>query len=197
MLTLRPTAELLILAIWRPSSADAKAGRRYRLAHRAVADSFWRAVATTVWVAERQRTLVVAVNEPTAEVKYFESNATKTSLAKLLAVALRRWTVERSFRLAKQEAGLLHLEGRDYTALIRHLTLALVVLGFVATHTERLRGKTSQDHGRAGAPGAQPSLRRDLSTPSGSTGAEAHERGHLLLPAAQRTGDAFTQEATA
>jgi hypothetical protein len=32
-------------------------------------------------------------------------------------------------------------EGRSYTGLMRHLTLALVVLGFVATQTERLRGE--------------------------------------------------------
>ena len=36
----------------------------------------------------------------------------------------------------------MHYEGRDSTGLTRHLTLALVVFGFVATHTERLRGKT-------------------------------------------------------
>jgi hypothetical protein len=55
----------------------------------------------------------------------------------VLAVAFRRWTVEHAFRLGKQEAGLVDYEGRDYTGLLRHLTLALVVLGFVATHTER------------------------------------------------------------
>jgi hypothetical protein len=49
--------------------------------------------------------------------------------------------VEHGFRLAKQEAGLMHYEGRDYTGLMRHLILALVVLGFVATQTERLQGK--------------------------------------------------------
>jgi SRSO17 transposase len=62
----------------------------------------------------------------------------------VLAVAFRRWTVEHSFRLGKQEAGLMHFEGRDYVGPIRHLVLALVVLGFVATHTERLRGKNPQ-----------------------------------------------------
>lgn len=35
-------------------------------------------------------------------------------------------------------------EGRTYTGLIRHLTLALVVLGFVAVHTARLRGENPQ-----------------------------------------------------
>lgn len=35
-------------------------------------------------------------------------------------------------------------EGRDYTGLMRHLILALVVLGFVVTHTERLRGENPE-----------------------------------------------------
>ena len=67
----------------------------------------------------------------------------------MLAVAFRRATVEHAFRLAKQEAGLMHYEGRDYTGLIRHLTLALVVLGFVAAHTERLRGEKPAGDGRS------------------------------------------------
>jgi SRSO17 transposase len=124
----------------RLAAADAKAGRRYRLAHRTVPDSVWRAVAATVWVAGREHTLVVTPNEATAEVKYFLTNATGGSVARVLAVAFRRWAVEHGFRLGKQEAGLLHYEGRDYTGLIRHLILALVVLGFVVRHTERLRG---------------------------------------------------------
>jgi SRSO17 transposase len=120
--------------------SDARRGRRHRLAHRTVRDSVWRATAATVWVADREHTLIVAVNEATAEVKYFVTNAAHTPLVRVLAVAFRRWTVKHAFRLGKQEAGLMHYEGRDYTALIRHLILALVVLGFVAAHTERLRG---------------------------------------------------------
>ena len=34
----------------------------------------------------------------------------------------------------------MHYEGRDYTGLLRHLILALVVLGFVATHTRAAAG---------------------------------------------------------
>ena len=177
--------------------ADAKAGRRYRLAHRTVADSAWRAAAATVWVAGRKHTLVVAVNEATAEVKYFLSNATGVSLARVLAVAFRRWAVEHCFRLGKQEAGLLHYEGRHYTGLMRHLTLALVVLGFVATHTERLRGEKPAGHRGAGVPGAQPAVRRRLPAAPGCPGGEAHQRGHPLPPEAQRAGDEISQEAAA
>jgi SRSO17 transposase len=177
--------------------ADAKAGRRYRLAHRTVADSVWRAVGRTVWVAGRKHTLIVAINEATAEVKYFLTNATTAPLARVLAVAFRRWTVEHSFRLGKQEAGLMHYEGRDYLGLMRHLILALLVLGFVATHTERLRGEKPAGHGGASMSGAQPALRRDLPPPPRDPRAATHQRSHLLPPATQRTGDEVSQETAA
>src|SRR5215217_1580968 len=54
----------------------ARSGKRHRIAHRTVKASFWRAATATVWVAGREHTLVVAVNESTAEVKYFLTNAT-------------------------------------------------------------------------------------------------------------------------
>jgi hypothetical protein len=50
-------------------------------------------------------------------------------------------------------------EGRHYTGLVRHLTLALVVLGFVATHTERLRGEKPGGDGGTGVPGTESALR--------------------------------------
>ena len=138
----------------RLTADDAKAGRRFRLKRKTTKDSVWRATKTKVFVAGRQQTLIVAINEATAEVKYFVTNAMKASLAQVLTVAFRRWTVEHGFRLGKQEAGLMHYEGRDYLGLMRHLIMSLVVLGFVATHTERLRGEKSKDHGGASVPGA-------------------------------------------
>lgn len=92
----------------RLSRAQAKKGKRYRLAHQTVADSVWRASARRVWVAGRLHLLIVAINEATAEVKYFLTNAATVPLRRLLAVAFRRWTVEHSFRVGKQEAGLMH-----------------------------------------------------------------------------------------
>jgi SRSO17 transposase len=151
----------------RLSTADAKRGPRFRLSHQTVRGSVWRAAAARVWVAGREHALIVAINEATAEVKYFLSNAAAVAVARLLAVAFRRFSVEQGFRLGKQEAGLLDYEGRDYTGLIRHLTLALVVLGFVATQTERLRGEKPTGDGRAGVPGPQPALRAGLSAAAG------------------------------
>lgn len=181
----------------RLSMAEAKKGRRYRLAHQTVADSVWRASARQVWVAGRLQLLIVAINEATAEVKYFVSNATEVPLTRLLAVAFRRWTVEHSFRLGKQEAGLMHYEGRDYTGLIRHLVLTLVVLGFVATQTERLRGEKSAGDGGASVPGVKPAVREDLSSSSRRSRSAACQRGHSLSPTTQRSGDKVSQEKAA
>ncbi len=58
--------------------------------------------------------LVTAINEATGEVKYFVTNAIEEPLDRVLAVAFRRATIEHAFRLAKQEAGLMHYEGRQY-----------------------------------------------------------------------------------
>ena len=109
----------------------------------------------------------MAINEATAEVKYFLSNAAAVAVARLLAVAFRRFSVEQRFRLGKQEAGLLDYEGRDYTGLLRHLILALVVLGFVATQTERLRGEKPAGDGGAGVPGPQPARSAGVSASAG------------------------------
>lgn len=178
-------------------AADAKRGKRYRLTHRTVPDSVWRARTATVWVAGREYLLIVAINEATAEVKYFLSNAVSTAVAQLLAVAFCRWNVEHSFRLAKQEAGLMHYEGRDYTGLMRHLILALAVLGFVATQTERLRGEKSACDSGTGMPSVKPALRDGITSSSAGSAEAASQRSHLLSPAAKRAGDQIPQETAA
>lgn len=181
----------------RLTAAAARRGRRYRLAHHTVRDSVWRASSAVVWVANRPHTLIVAINEATAEVKYFLTNATGESLTRVLTVAFRRWTVEHTFRLAKQEAGLMHYEGRDYTGLTRHLILALIVLGFVAMHTQRLRGEKSPGDGRASVPSAQPSLRRAVPPSAARPRVAAYEPDHQLPPEPQPTGHEVPQETAA
>ncbi|CAN5526176.1 hypothetical protein BH11PLA2_BH11PLA2_47240 [soil metagenome] len=103
-------------------------------------------------VQGRRYTLIVAINEATAEVKYFLANG-QASLRRLLQVAFRRWTVEHCFRVAKQETGLMHFEGRHHAGLLRHLTLSLLVMAFVAIHTDRLRGEKPGGDAGAGLPG--------------------------------------------
>lgn len=158
--------------------------RRFRIPRTTLADQVWRAKGARVWAARGWHTLVTAVNEATGEVKYFVTNAARESVGRVLAVGFRRATVEHAFRVAKQEAGLMHYEGRDHTGLIRHLTLSLIVLGFVATHTERLRGGKPGGDAGAGVPGVERPVRRAAPPASGRRGNPAHERGDLLPSAA-------------
>ena len=110
-------------------------------------------------LSERTYWLIVARNAGTGEVKYFLSNAPPdTPVEKLLRVGFSRWNVEHTFRVAKTEIGFSHFEGRSYVALMRHMILCLVVMGFVAEHTDRLRGEKSGDHFGAGLPGVEPTL---------------------------------------
>ena len=181
----------------RLTPAASKRGRRYRPARQTVLDVTWRATAAAVWVADRPHTLVVAINEATAEVKYSLTNATAEPLDRVLAVAFRRAVVEHAFRLGKQEAGLMDYEGRDYTGLTRHLVLALVVLGFVAVRTERLRGEKPARHGRASLPSVEHPLRDGVPTPTRHFRPETHQRHHLLSPAPERASREIPQERAA
>lgn len=143
----------------------AQTWRRVRLARQTLAAQVWEVKAAQVYVLRKRRPttrtywLVVARNVATGEVKYFVSNApARTSLAKLLRVAFRRWNVEHLFRVCKSEIGFSHYEGRDYVGLQRHLILCLVIMTFVADQTERLRGKKPRDHARTSMSGAKREL---------------------------------------
>ncbi len=161
------------------------------LARLTLADQVWDVRAGQVYLlrqgrpTERTYWLIVARNETTGAVKYFVSNAPPdTSVEKLLRVAFRRWNVEHAFRVSKTEIGFGHFEGRHYVALMRHLILCLLVMGFVAEQTDRLRGEKSRDHPGAGVPGLEPALRRLAGQPAGHIGVGAYGRGHRLSPAA-------------
>jgi SRSO17 transposase len=171
--------------------------QRFRLARKTVADQFWRATSKRVWVADGWHLLITAESEKTGEVKFFVSNVVNETLEQLLRVAFRRATIEHAFRLAKQEAGLMHFEGRSYTGLMRHLILALIVLGFVAVHTQRLRGKKSRGDGRASVSGFEPTL-RDIIPPSARCfGTASYQRSNPVSPGQEQASHDFTQETAA
>jgi SRSO17 transposase len=129
--------------------------------------------------------LIVARNVATSQVKYFLSNASvETPVQTLLRVAFCRWNVEHAFRVAKSEIGFSHFEGRSYVALMRHQILCLVVLGFVAEHTDRLRGKKSGDHSGASLPSVEPALPRVAGKSSRHDRGKARSTGHRISPAA-------------
>jgi FOG: Transposase len=140
---------------------------------------------------------VATINEGTGEVKYFLTNATTASVTRVLAVAFRRWTVEHGFRLGKQEAGLMDYEGRNYTGLMRHLSLALIVLGFVATHTERLRGEKPVGDRGAGVPGVESAMRGGVPSPPPRPRNAARQQRHPLPPEAKRPSRQIPQKTAA
>jgi SRSO17 transposase len=179
------------------TAADAKGGRRFRFRRETQANRWWRAKGVTVWADGRAYRLVVAIDQATAEVKYFVTNAVGEQLRRVLAVAFRRATVEHSFRLGKQEAGLMHYEGRQYVGLMRHLTLGLIVMGFVSVHTDRLRGEKSTGDEGAGMSGVERAVRDPVPPPAGDGPDESRRRGDPLPPAAERAGDTLAQEAAA
>jgi len=161
------------------------------LARLTLADQEWAVRAGPVYLlrggqaTQRSYWLIVARNRVTGEVKYLVSNApAETPLEKLLRVAFRRWNVEHTFRVSKSEIGFGHFEGRSHVALLRHLILCLLVLGFVVEHTERLRGEKPGDHAGAGVPGAEPALRSVAGEPPRDFGVGTHGGDHCLSPAA-------------
>jgi SRSO17 transposase len=132
-----------------------------RLARETLQDQVWRVKAARVWLhsadgwSSGTYWLLWASNDETGEEKFFLSNAAAdTSVALLMRVAFRRACVEYCFRVCKSELGFTHFEGRNYQALQRHLSLCLLAFGFVADHTERLRGEKSGANGGTGVPGA-------------------------------------------
>jgi SRSO17 transposase len=131
--------------------------RVVRLARETAEEQVWRVKMGRVWVSSGSGwsagtyVLVWASNDQTGEEKFFVSNAADdVGVGVLMRVAFRRAHVEHAFRVCKSELGFGHFEGRNYVALMRHLSLCVAAMGFVAEHTERLRGGKSRGHDGAG-----------------------------------------------
>lgn len=136
-------------------------------------------------IVNRTYWLIVAHNAKTGEFKYFVSNApADTPLKTLMRVAFSRWHVEHAFRVAKSEVGLSHFEGRSYVSLMRHMILCLLVMGFVAKHTDRLRGEKSGDHDGASLPSPEPTMPHLADKPPRANRTQAHSGSHRVPPAA-------------
>jgi SRSO17 transposase len=123
---------------------------KIKLSRQTLGMQVWEVKAAPIWQMQdkkwstRTYWLIWARNVATGEEKYFLSNApADAKLLTLVRVAFCRWNVEHTFRVAKSELGFTHYEGRNYTGLMRHQTLCLLMLTFVAGHTERLRGEKS------------------------------------------------------
>jgi SRSO17 transposase len=157
-----PTKGRAVEEVVRVSSAfRSQSWQVLRLARETLQDQVWRVKAARLWLhsaagwSSGTYWLLWASNDATGEEKFFLSNAAPdTPVALLVRVAFRRAGVEHCFRVCKSELGFTHFEGRNYQALQRHLSLCLLAFGFVADHTERLRGEKSGGDGGASMPGA-------------------------------------------
>jgi SRSO17 transposase len=169
--------------------------RVLRLTRQTEEDQVWRVKAAQVWLSSgdgwsaRTYWLVWASNDRTGEEKFFLSNAPPEVEAEVLVrVGFRRANVEHALRVCKSELGFGHFEGRNYTALLRHLSLCLVALGFVAGHTQLLRGGKSPRHAGAGVPGAGGVMPAVAGAATADGRASLGVAGHCLPPGTQPRG---------
>jgi SRSO17 transposase len=162
--------------------------QRFHLERQTLGAQEWEAKAARVRLSlggKRTFWLIWARNVRTGEQKYFVSNApARASLRRLLRVGFRRWNVEHALRVSKSEIGFRHFEGRNYVALLRHVTLCLVTLTFVAEQAERLRGEKSGGDAGAGLRSVEPAVRGLAGGVAGDESAGVQVGGHLLSPAA-------------
>jgi SRSO17 transposase len=163
----------------------------FRLARQTLGEQTWQAKAAPVWLCFGGRPsagayrLIWARNERTGEEKYFlAGGAEGSSLGVLLRVGFTRWNVEHGLRLSKSELGFRHFEGRSYAGLMRHLTLCLMTLTFVAGQAADLRGEKSGGDSGAGVPRAELCLHQLAGPAARDDGVAIHVGGHWLPPAA-------------
>ncbi len=165
---------------------------KVKLSRQTVGKQVWEVKAAQVWQMQdgqwstRAYWLIWAKNPETGEEKYFLSNApANAKVQTLLRVGFRRWNVEHAFRVGKSELGFTHYEGRNYTALMRHQTLCLLMLSFVAGHTERLRGEKSGADDGADLQCIEPAEPGMAGEPTGDDSSPAQAGYHRLPPASQ------------
>jgi SRSO17 transposase len=165
---------------------------KVKLTRQTMGTHVWEVKAAQVWQMQDKRWshrtywLIWARNVATGEEKYFLSNAsTDAKLQTLLRVGFCRWNVEHAFRVGKSELGFTHYEGRNYTAMMRHQMLCLLMLTFVAGHTERLRGKKSGSDYGAGMQCVEPAEPGVAGEPPRDDSPRAQARCHRLPPAAK------------
>ena len=92
----------------------------------------------------RRQCLIVARNVLTGEVKYFVANRVpgegKVTFRWLLRVGFSRWSVERCFRVTKDELGMDHYQVRGWRAVHRHFYLTQLSHLFCARMRQRYDG---------------------------------------------------------
>lgn len=125
----RPASKVRKLAA-HSSKFHQQSWQRYRIKDTERGPEVWEVRWLRVWrktedkLPSQQKTLIVARNVRTGEVKYFLSNQVVgrggVTLRWLLHVAFSRWVIEACFRVAKEEMGMDHFEVRGWRCIHRH-----------------------------------------------------------------------------
>ena len=132
--------------------------QRYRIKDTDKGPEVWEVKWAVFWrkgeggLPGRRHCLIVARNVLTQEVKYFVANRVPgergITLRWLLRVAFGRWSVERCFRVAKDELGMDHYQVRGWRCLHRHLYLTQVSHLFCARIRQQYDTPESEESDR-------------------------------------------------
>ena len=128
----RPACEVRNLVKYSPLFQE-QSWQRYRIKDTDQGPEVWEVKWAVFWrkgadgLPHRRHCLIVARNVLTQEVKYFVANRVPgergSTVRWLLRVAFGRWSVERCFRVAKDELGMDHYQVRGWRCLHRHFFL--------------------------------------------------------------------------
>jgi SRSO17 transposase len=128
----RPACEVQNLIKYSPVFRE-QSWQRYRIKDTDKGPEVWEVKWAVFWrkgadgLPGRRHCLIVCRNVLTQEVKYFVANRVPgekgVSLRGLLRVAFGRWSIERCFRVAKDELGMDHYQVRGWRCLHRHFYL--------------------------------------------------------------------------
>jgi SRSO17 transposase len=128
----RPSCEVRNLVTYSPLFRE-QSWQRYRIKDTDKGPEVWEVKWAVFWrkgadgLPGRRHCLIVTRNVLTQEVKYFLANRVPgekgISLRWLLRMAFGRWSVERCFRVAKDELGMDHYQVRGWRCLHRHFYL--------------------------------------------------------------------------
>ena len=129
--------------------------QRYRIKDTDKGPEVWEVKWAVFWrkgedgLPGRRHCLIVARNVLTEEVKYFVANrvpgAKGVTLRWLLRVAFGRWSVERCFRVAKDELGMDHYQVRGWRCVHRHFYLTQASYLFCARIRQQYDASDSQE----------------------------------------------------
>jgi SRSO17 transposase len=153
----RPSGAVQNLVTYSPVFQE-QSWQRYRIKDTDKGPEVWEVKWSVFWrkgedgLPGRRQCLIVARNVLTQEVKYFVANRVPgeqgITLRWLLRVAFGRWSVERCFRVAKDELGMDHYQVRGWRCLHRHFYLTQASYLFCARIRQQYDAPDNQEADR-------------------------------------------------